>query len=93
MLFPEKNGRYRDNVVEFLFEGYQTYYKTQNVVLFLEKTEEKEEDFLFESGLGNRRDQRLCLVGAQFAGVRRKKVYETAEIRAADRAKELKKSV
>ena len=42
----ERNGRYRDNVVEFLFEGYQTYYQTQNVTLSLEKTEEKKNVFV-----------------------------------------------
>lgn len=37
----EKNSRYRDDVVELLFEGYQTYYKKQSITLALEKTEER----------------------------------------------------
>lgn len=38
----EKNSRYQDDVVELLFEGYQTYYKKQDITLILKKTEKKE---------------------------------------------------
>lgn len=37
----EQNARYQDNVIDLLFEGYQSYYQTQDVMLYLEKTDSR----------------------------------------------------
>lgn len=38
----DQNGRFRENVVELLFESYRSYYKTQNIMLILEKTDDNQ---------------------------------------------------
>lgn len=38
----ERNGRYRNNVVTLLFESYQAYYKKQDIILSLQKTDAEE---------------------------------------------------
>lgn len=43
----EKNGRYRKDIAEILFEGYRKYYSTQDIELSLEKTAEKEETRIY----------------------------------------------
>ncbi len=42
----ERNGRYRENVVALLFGSYQAYYKKQDIILSLEKTDKAEASVL-----------------------------------------------
>ena len=59
----ERNGRYRKDVIDLLFEGYGRYYLTQNIELDMEETEEIKE-VQIRSDVAKRGEQ-ICISAEQ----------------------------